>query len=620
MQLELIPYPKRCERGDGVLSFGSTRPRVSPPDDPGVQEAITELFALIASSPSTGKTAPPPQCPALEVIIDPVIPHAQGYELNITRSGIMLRAQTNIGLFYGMQTLIQLARQYGGIWPCVHITDFPDYQRRGFYHDISRGKVPTLSTLLWMVKQLAALKINEFQLYIENVFQFPRHPDMYADTTPLTAEDIHALDAQCRKYHIDFVPSLASLGHFDKILRLPRYRHLAEIEPAELQRRGIAAWSDNPWTLCVTDPQSQTLLAEMYADFLPHFSSAYFNICCDESWDLGLGRCARAAAVQGRGGLYVQWVNFCSNLARSYGKRIELWGDIILNHPEFIDRLPEDATLLEWGYAGDHPFDEHGKLFTQSGRRFYVCPGTSTWQSLAGRWDNAVANLRHAAHAGMRHGAAGFLNTDWGDYGHQQMLAISLLPMAYGAAVAWNTHRDSPEPLVAAAGLQVFGDRCGSVVPAICEMGNVYQRITHQPLPNASLDFKLLREPWEEMEFLNLANAEVLADEVQRLSALCRHFDPSDKMLSSEQHLILRELSLTGDQILYTLKRTIGRLNFRRGQASWPEANPHAAIALLQEIKDRYGVLWRLRNRMSRLQDISDMFDRRIAEHRQHIM
>ncbi|MGC8624758.1 MAG: glycoside hydrolase family 20 zincin-like fold domain-containing protein [Phycisphaerae bacterium] len=619
MPLDLIPYPQRCEAGDGVLCFGSAAPRIAASDDPGVREAITELGTLLTTTPYTGNSVQRPPAPTLELIIDPTIPHAQGYELNIIRSGGTLRAKTNTGLFYGMQTLIQIARQYGDIWPCLHIMDFPDYQRRGFYHDISRGKVPTLRTLLWMVKQLAALKINEFQLYIENVFQFARHPDIYADTTPLTAEDIAAIDAQCRRYHIDFVPSLASLGHFDKILRLPRYRHLAEIEPAELQRRGIATWSDNPWTLCVTDPQSKTLVAELYADFLPHFSSASFNICCDESWDLGLGRSAHAAKAQGLGGLYVDWVNFCANLARSYGKRIALWGDIIFNHPNFIDQLPADATLLEWGYADDHPFAAHGKLFAESRRQFYVCPGTSTWQSLGGRWDNAVANLRHAAHAGLQHGAAGFLNTDWGDYGHQQMLAISLLPMAYGAAVAWNARRDSPETLVAAAGLHIFGDRGGTVAPAICDMGNVYQRISRQRLPNASLDFKLLREPWDEVEFLNLANAEALTAEVQRITELGRHFKPAEGTLNLEQLLALQELSLTKDQILYTLNRTIERLHFHRGQASSSEPDTHATIELLQRIKDRYRVLWRQRNKLSRLQDISTIFDQRIVEHRQHM-
>ncbi len=618
LPIHWIPYPKRCESGEGELYFPAGPPFIDClVNDPGLGDAVAELRDLIITAPASLRAAEATTAPIIQLVCHEVIPHPQGYELHITRAGVTVTAKTPIGLFYGMQTLIQIARQYGRAWPCLHIIDTPDYVRRGFYHDVSRGKVPTRHTLLWLVKQLAALKINEFQLYIENVFEFPGHADMYASTTPLTADDIHEVDALCRRYHIDFVPSLTSLGHFDKILRLPRYRHLAEIEPADLQRRGIKTWSDDPWTLCVTDAESKALLTQMYADFLPHFSSPNFNICCDESWDLGLGRSASVAKTMGIGGLYVQWVKFCCDLAARHGKRVQLWGDIILNHPELIHELPENATLLEWGYAGDHPFDEHGKLFAESGRAFYVCPGTSTWQSLGGRWDNAIANLRNAAHCGLKHGAAGFLNTDWGDYGHQQTLAVSLLPMAYGAAVAWNARQDSADKHAVAAGLHLLGDREGTIATAIQTMGNIYQRITKEPLPNASLDFKLMREPWHDKEFLNLTKTESLEQEYEHLAAICSCFEFPADALNPDQALALQELAITRDQILYTLSRTMARLDFfANGKTS--RASSDQQIQLLEAIKDRYGNLWLQRNKQSRLADILAIFDQRIREHREN--
>ena len=73
----------------------------------------------------------------------------------------------------------------------------------------------------------------------------------------------------------------------------------------------------------------------------------------------------------------------------------------------------------------NHPFDEHGAQFAQAGLPFYVCPGTSSWNSIGGRTDNALGNLRSAAENGLKHGASGYLNTDWGDNGHWQSLPIS---------------------------------------------------------------------------------------------------------------------------------------------------------------------------------------------------
>jgi hypothetical protein len=592
-------------------------------NDPGVVAAMEELRRLLNTTPRRGgEGAKAAEAPVIHLQRSDSPDHPQGYEITISVQGVKAGAKTDAGLFYALQTLIQIARQYGTSWPCMHIVDWPDYPRRGFYHDVSRGKVPALHTLLWLVKQLAALKINEFQLYIENVFQFTGHADMCSGTTPLTPADIDTIDKLCRTVHIDFVPSLTSLGHFDKILRLPRYRHLAEVEPAELQRRGIKTWSDDPWTLCVTDPASKTLLEELYADFLPHFSSSLFNICCDESWDLGLGRSAAAAKAGGLGELYVNWVNLCAELAARHGKRVQLWGDIILNHPGLINELPADATLLEWGYAGNHPFAEHGKLFADSGRTFYVCPGTSTWQSLAGRWDNAVANLRNAAAAGLQHNASGFLNTDWGDYGHQQALAVSLLPMAYGAAVSWHGRRDDPDQAALAAGLHIFGDRTGRVAKAVCELGNVYAGITREPLPNASLDFKLFREPWDQKEFLNLADANAMAatmDHIAGIGDIFTILNPNPKQnpnpaFDPQQLLALEELRLTRDQILYTFQRTFMRINCLAGRQVWPTDDATALSQRLTSIKQRYSDLWMRRNKPSRLCDILAIFDQHLHE------
>ena len=85
------------------------------------------------------------------------------------------------------------------------------------------------------------------------------------------------------------------------------------------------------------------------------------------------------------------------------------------------------ACLLYTSYEADHPFEKEAAQFAGANIPFYVCPGTSTWQTLVGRHDNALANLRAAAAAGRKFGAAGFLNTDWGDGGHPQPVSYTHL-------------------------------------------------------------------------------------------------------------------------------------------------------------------------------------------------
>src|ERR1700722_5020655 len=72
----------------------------------------------------------------------------EGYELTVTPTNIIIRAPTPAGLFYGVQTLLQLlppeifstnlVTSVGWQIPCVHIQDWPRFQWRGFMLDVSR--------------------------------------------------------------------------------------------------------------------------------------------------------------------------------------------------------------------------------------------------------------------------------------------------------------------------------------------------------------------------------------------------------------------------------------------------------------------------------------------------
>jgi hexosaminidase len=82
-------------------------------------------------------------------------------------------------------------------------------------------------------------------------------------------------------------------------------------------------------------------------------------------------------------------------------------------------------------------FEENTAPLAQAGLPFWVAPGTSAWDSLVGRIDNAVGNLADAAEVGRARGARGYLITDWGDNGHLQPPSVSFGPILYGGAVSW---------------------------------------------------------------------------------------------------------------------------------------------------------------------------------------
>jgi hypothetical protein len=132
---------------------------------------------------------------------------------------------------------------------------------------------------------------------------------------------------------------------------------------------------------------------------------------------------------------------------------------------------------LNWGYEAKHPFEKEAAQFARVKIPFYVCPGTSTWQTLIGKHDNALANLQAAAKAGKKFGAIGFLNTDWGDGGHPQPLAVSWPLFAAGAALAWNSKALDERNLLAVLSRDVFEDPTGKVAVAGFKLGFAHHKL-----------------------------------------------------------------------------------------------------------------------------------------------
>jgi len=85
--------------------------------------------------------------------------------------------------------------------------------------------------------------------------------------------------------------------------------------------------------------------------------------------------------------------------------------------------------------------------------------------------------LRAAAAAGRKFGAAGFLNTDWGDGGHPQPLAASWPMLAAGAALAWNSTALKETVLVNVLNRDVYEDPAGKIAGAALALGLAHRKL-----------------------------------------------------------------------------------------------------------------------------------------------
>lgn len=364
-------------------------------------------------------------------------PEAGAYRLSITPDRILLEAGGEAGIFYGKKTLAQLREQYAGNLPCLEIEDWPDFPVRGFYHDVTRGKVPKLKTLIALADTCARYKLNQLQLYVEHTFAFRHHPEVWEGADPLTADEILALDAHCAKLHIDLVPSFSTFGHLYGWIRTEKLAHLNELEQ-DASKEPFNWWDrQQHYTLDCRNPESIALVREIIAEVRPLFRSKLFNVCADETFDLGKGRNRKLAAAIGTGRLYMDFLLQIFDAVREAGATPMFWGDVIGKHPDLLREIPTDVIALDWDY-GERLKDSHAELMRKSGRTFYVCPGVSGWARWLNNYRTAHRNITRFARLGKRTGATGLLNTDWGDFGHINALGLAVPGLIYGACAGWN--------------------------------------------------------------------------------------------------------------------------------------------------------------------------------------
>jgi hexosaminidase len=363
--------------------------------------------------------------------------------------------------------------------------------------DVSRDRVPTRATLERIVAIMARLRLNHLELYTEHTFAYPGHEVVWRKASPITADDVHWLDALCASHGIELSANQNCFGHMGRWLKHDAYLPLADAPDGWRTKRGMLM---SPGVLSPTD-QSLDFASGLLGELMPHFTSRRVNIGCDETFELGRGRSHERVEEVGRGRVYLDFLLRLLEVVHERGGEALFWGDVLRSHPELVEELPKQDTIaLAWHYEAPldadaipasvldgfsdfgfsanflKGFEGQVPAFADAGIPFWVCPGTSSWNSLVGRLPNALANLLDASEVGLARGASGYLITDWGDNGHLQPPSVSFAPLAYGAGVSWCLSSNREIDLAGVLDEFVFDDRAGRLGAALVAMGDAYTK------------------------------------------------------------------------------------------------------------------------------------------------
>lgn len=363
------------------------------------------------------------------------------YTLTIDIDGIAITGCDFEGVRDGVQTLRQLIRQNGAVLPVLQIEDAPAYRIRGYYLDATRGRVPTLAWLKQWADKLCLYKYNQLQLYIEHTFAFDGMSETWRGSSPLTPADILEFDQYCANLGIELVPSVSTFGHQYVAMRTQELRELGEF-PEDADRPFSFIERMRHHTLNVADDRAFAFSTQLVDSYLQLFRTKRFNICADETFDLGKGQSKQEAQRVGVATLYATYVGkLCEHLSQQ-GREPMFWGDIAIEMPENLETLPNNVTLLNWQYDPEAT-DEKIQLVAKAGAKQIVCPAVWGWNALLPRIDDAWNNIARIARYGVDCGAEGMLVTDWGDFGHVNDPRMAVPGMIFGAQYAWNPDGDS---------------------------------------------------------------------------------------------------------------------------------------------------------------------------------
>jgi hypothetical protein len=375
----------------------------------------------------------------------------EAYALSVQNGGIVAVASGEAGLYFAAQTLRQLIRANliptasGGALPCLTINDYPSLRWRCWQDDFTRGPSPKLDFLKNQLALGSEFKHNLFTYYMQNQFEYKKYPAAAPENGALLQDELKQAVAFAKEHSLEILGNQQSFAHSAGFLSTPELAHLGEAG----------------YILSPTEPKVYDFLDDLYSEHTPLTPFGIFNVCCDETWDLAKKKpeSIELAKEIGVGGVYVQHLLKVYDLLKKHNKRMMMWGDIIVQHPQELAKIPKDVLMACWWYyepCSIEKYEEWVKPIADSGYEFWVCPGQSNWSRILPQIDTYVPNIQKFVDVGIRYGTTGMLNTGWEDDG-ESLHGYNWHAIAWGGEGAWNGSKTDYQDFNKRLGAVLFG-------------------------------------------------------------------------------------------------------------------------------------------------------------------
>lgn len=289
----------------------------------------------------------------------------EGYQLDITTDGIIIKANTEAGVFYGITSLLQLAFEYKSFghiaWPLISVEDVPKLKWRSFMFDSGR-QYHTMRHLKEYLDHMAMLKMNVFHWHLTEhdgwrieIKRYPKLTSVGAYVGPwleqkgyYTQDQIKEIVAYAADRHIEVVPEIDVPGHSNAALHAYPEHTCKKEQPVRLEK------GHSPVIFCGGREETYTFLENVLDEVMALFPSQYIHLGGDEApkdhWD-ACPDCQSKIKQEKLKDSHQLQLYFSKRLAlylKANGRKAIFWDDVVRDNEGIV--MPDNTVINWWNY------------------------------------------------------------------------------------------------------------------------------------------------------------------------------------------------------------------------------------------------------------------------------
>ncbi len=343
----IFPTPQKVELEIGnIIIDGSWQvvpeKSVTQKITDGLDKRVKELHDLQFVGGSTGRIELKINKDAVKGISN-IKNSEQAYKITINQELIVIEGNQETGLFYGIQSFLQLMKPVSvGKYqlPVGKITDWPDLELR-FIHWDTKHHRDRMETLKRYLDWSAYFKVNAIAFEIEDKYEYPSHP-VIGGPNAFTKEEMQELTRYALDRFIQLVPNVQAPAHMAFVLKHKEFEHLKA--------------DNNNFQICMCDEEAMELIFDMYQDMIDATPGVdYFFASTDEVYYAGIcGKCADEYNDENRSQIWVNYLKRVNKWMSERGRRVLAWVEYPLL-PKDIYQIPGDVID---GIMGPHKTKE----------------------------------------------------------------------------------------------------------------------------------------------------------------------------------------------------------------------------------------------------------------------